>query len=171
MPKGILTRMIVKRNADIQGELFWRYGVLLEHEKTSAIIRERYFENKITIQLEGDFKKELLAIIRKTIKEIHSDFNNLEVKEMIPCNCPDCEKSTDPHFYEFGLLRKYEINEIQKIRCNLSLKEVTVNSLINSAIVLDNNTQSSQTMTFNGNISHAFIGSEVKPSSFKMENL
>src|SRR5215217_4579862 len=39
MPKGILTRLIVKRHIDIKDEMFWRYGVLLEHEDTRAIIR------------------------------------------------------------------------------------------------------------------------------------
>jgi len=168
MPKGILTRIIVKRNTDIQDETFWRYGVLLKHENTRAIIRERYFDNKITVQLEGDYKKEFLAIIRKTINEIHSDFNNLEVKEMIPCNCSHCIDTLEPHFYEFGLLRKYEINEIPKIRCNLSLEEVTVNSLISSAIIPETKMNSQQPITFNGNISHAVIGSEVKSPNFKM---
>jgi len=55
MPKGILSRFIVKRHQDIaqatdaQGhpqQVHWRYGVLLEWEGTRALVRERYFEKK-----------------------------------------------------------------------------------------------------------------------------
>jgi hypothetical protein len=172
MPKGILTRVIVKQNQDIKGESYWRYGVLLEHEDTRAIIREKYFENKITIQLEGKYKKEFLAIIRKTINDIHSDFKNLEVQEMIPCNCPECKTNEKPHFYEFGLLRRYELKEISKIRCEKSLEEVIVNSLINSTIIsnpTESTTQGLISAIFNGPVNGAVIGSDMRDSSIGLE--
>ncbi len=126
MPKGILARLIVKMNADIFNEKYWRYGVILTYDETFAIIKENYFENKITIELKGQNKREFLFLIRKTINEIHKDFNKLEVQEMIPCNCDLCATSDTPHFYEFNLLKRYEIKEIPKIRCDISLQEVRV---------------------------------------------
>lgn len=126
MPKGILARLIVKMNSDIFQEKYWRYGVILEYDKTYAIIREKYFENKITIELKGYNKREFLFLIRKSINEIHKDFNKLEVNEMIQCNCDDCASRNSPHFYEFNLLRRYESNNISKIRCPISLAEVPV---------------------------------------------
>lgn len=131
MPKGILTRLIVKMNSDIYNDQYWRYGVILKHDKTYAIIREKYFESKITIELRGTEKREFLFLIRKTINEIHQDFNKLEVKEMVPCICDQCRESTNPHFYEFNLLRRYESNEIMNIRCDISLEEVRVYDLTN----------------------------------------
>ncbi len=126
MPKGILARLIVKMNSDIHEDTYWRYGVVLKYEDTRAIVREKYFENKIAIELNGENKREFLYLIRKTINEIHKDFTKLIVKEMIPCNCEVCKSTTNPHFYEYNLLRRYEAKELKKIRCDLSLEEVSV---------------------------------------------
>ena len=62
MPKGILTRFIVKRHQDIYNETRWRYGVVLDYDDTRALIREKYFDRKITIQLEGRDKKGFLEL-------------------------------------------------------------------------------------------------------------
>lgn len=129
MPKGIVARLIVKLNQDIFEDKYWRSGVLLEYENTKAIIKEKYFDNKITIELSGDSRKEFLAIIRKTLNDIHKDFNKLKVDEMIPCNCVECKSLEDPMFYPFNLLKRYELNEISTIRCEISLLEVSVYEL------------------------------------------
>lgn len=134
MPKGILTRLIVKMNSDIYNNNYWRYGVLLEYEGTRAFIKERYFENKITIELAGPNKREFLYSIRKTIKEIHNDYNKISVREMLPCNCDHCRSVTNPQFYDFDLLQRYEKNDILETRCNQSLKLVNVASLTNDIV-------------------------------------
>lgn len=126
MPKGIVARLIVKMNSDIYKNKYWRYGVILNYENTFAIIKEKYFENKITIELNGKNKREFLFLIRKTLNEIHNDFNKLDVSEMIPCNCNLCKDSETPHFYEFNLLKRYESKEIFDIRCEISLENVNV---------------------------------------------
>ncbi|GJM17192.1 MAG: hypothetical protein DHS20C13_25190 [Thermodesulfobacteriota bacterium] len=126
MPKGILARLIVKMNSDIHNNQYWRHGVVLQYEGTYALIREKYFESKISIELRGARKREFLFLIRKSINEIHKDFNKLEVQEMIPCNCEECSKSLSPHFYDFTLLRRYESKMIMNIRCDKSLEEVKV---------------------------------------------
>lgn len=129
MPKGILTRLIVKLNSDIFENKYWRYGVILKSDGTSAIIREKYFENKITIELSGNNKREYLFYIRKVINEIHKDYNKIKVSEMIPCNCSHCKTVLSPQFYPFELLQRYELNEIIEIRCEKSLEMVNVSSL------------------------------------------
>lgn len=129
MPKGILARLIVKLNSDIYKNKYWRYGVILQSEGTYAIIREKYFESKITVELNGPNKREYLFLIRKTINQIHLDFNKLSVTEMIPCNCSSCNSSLNPHFYNFNLLKRYELEDISKIRCEISLQEVSVYEL------------------------------------------
>jgi len=129
MPKGIVARLIVKMNSDIYKDKYWRYGVILHYEETFAIIKEKYFENKITIELSGKNKREFLFLIRKTISEIHKDFNKLEVREMIPCNCELCSNSEMPHFYDFNLLKRYESKGILDIRCEISLENVSVFNL------------------------------------------
>ena len=134
MPKGILTRIIVKMNSDIYQKKYWRYGVILQYEDTMAFIKEKYFENKITIELCGNNKREYLYAIRKTIKEIHKDYNKIQVSEMIPCNCPLCKTVDHPQFYPFELLQRYELNEISEIRCNSSLEIVKVSNLTSNML-------------------------------------
>jgi len=131
MPKGLLTRLIVKMNNDIFSDKYWRYGVILQYENTQAIIKEKYFENKITIELSGSNKREYLFMIRKAINEIHKDFNNIQVKEMVPCICSHCKTVDQSSFYDFELLLRYELKKIPTIRCNLSLDEVPVADLTN----------------------------------------
>lgn len=126
MPKGILTRLIVKLNSDIYKDKYWRYGVILENENTKAIIREKYFENKIIIELNGINSREYLYLIRKQILEIHKDFNNVQFNEMIPCICKICVESNDPHFYQYNLLKRYEENLKMSITCEKSLEDVSV---------------------------------------------
>lgn len=130
MPKGILSRLIVKMHQDIHNNKYWRYGVLLNYEGTFALIREKYFESKITITLSGDLKKDFLAIIRKNLLEINKDFQRLKVEEMVQCNCQECLSSSKPFFFSYDLLRRCEAKGLPRIMCNTSLEEVGVANLI-----------------------------------------
>lgn len=134
MPKGILARLIVKLSGDIYENKYWRYGVVLHYDNTKAIIKEKYFESKITIELSGQNKREYLFNIRKALKEIHNDFNKIKVNEMITCNCAHCKNAEHPQFYEFDLLKRYELKNIPNIRCSLSLEEVNVYNLTSDVI-------------------------------------
>lgn len=130
MPKGILTRFIVKRNPDIYKSTYWLYGVVLYHEETYALIRELYIEKKIAIILHGKHKKELLSIIRKTLQEIHDDFHNLSVEEMIPCNCSECSTHSTIYFYRFAALKRRLDKGRKKVECDLSFEEVAISDLL-----------------------------------------
>jgi internalin A len=132
MPKGMLARIIVKLHEDIFENSYWRYGVKLKFEDTFALIREYYFENKISISLYGDSVKESLFLIRKAFAKIHKDYNDLEIKEMIPCVCDYCSINSNPHYFPFRVLKKYEISEKTKIVCDESLQEVDVNVLLSN---------------------------------------
>lgn len=134
MPKGILTRLIVKMNHDIDREMYWRYGVVLKYQETKAIIKERYFENKISIELSGAYKKEYLFMIRKEINEIHRDFNQIEFDEMVPCSCATCVSSDHPHFFSYALLNRCEAKGVDKIMCQVSLDSVDVSTLTKEVI-------------------------------------
>lgn len=146
MPKGILARFIVKRHKDIvqarnsHGEVHpvhWRYGVLLEWGNTRALVRERYFDKKITVALEGENKLGFLAIIRRSIEEIHDDFNNLDVDEMVPCNCDECKVAHKPHFFRHALLQRYLSKRRYDITCDISLEDVDVRMLLSETIWIE----------------------------------
>ncbi|OJJ20943.1 hypothetical protein BKI52_10210 [marine bacterium AO1-C] len=130
MPKGILTRFIVKRNPDIYKNTYWLYGVVLHHEDTFALVQELYIEKKIAILIYGKNKKELLSIIRKTLQEIHADFHNLSVEEMIPCNCSECQTHTTIYFYRFANLKRRLEKGRKSVECDLSFEEVYISDLL-----------------------------------------
>ncbi|MEZ4618777.1 MAG: COR domain-containing protein [Caldilineaceae bacterium] len=139
MPKGILSRFIVKRHQDIvqatdehghPQQVHWRYGVLLEWEGTRALVRERYFEKKITIAVEGPNRIGFLAIIRHSMQEIHNDFHNLAVHEMVPCNCAECRDAHRPHFFRHELLERYLRRGRYQITCEVSVEDVDVRTLL-----------------------------------------
>lgn len=134
MPKGILSRLIVKMNQDILEDKYWRYGVLLRYDGTEALVRERYFENKITITLHGSNRKEFLAIIRKHILQINKDFRRLKYDEMVQCTCNDCVNSSTPYFHSYDLLRRCEQKGITSIMCNNSLLYVNVADLMSDIL-------------------------------------
>jgi hypothetical protein len=134
MPKGILSRLIVKMNEDILDDKYWRYGVFLKYDNTEALVRERYFENKITIALNGDNRKEFLAIIRKHILQINTDFKRLKYEEMIQCVCDECKNSSTPNFHSYDLLRRCEQKGIPTLLCNNSLVNVSVADLLSDIL-------------------------------------
>lgn len=138
MPKGLLPRFIVKRHQQIHQQTHWRYGVLLDYDETRALVQEHPLAQKITIKLEGKNKKSLLDSIRMTIDEIHGSFNNLAVDEMIPCTCRECVESQVPYFYEYALLKRHVDKQISMIRCNQSLEDVDIQSLLNDTVYADN---------------------------------
>ena len=130
MPKGMLARFIVERYKNICERYQWRYGVLLEMNGTFALLREDYFNRKIVIRLRGRDSRDALAQIRGTFEDIHDDFNNLVVDEMVPCNCIQCRGNDVPYLYLFPTLKRYEEEGIEKIRCDRSLKEIRVRFII-----------------------------------------
>lgn len=130
MPKGILTQFIAKSQTEIVGENYWRYGVLLEYENTRAIVIEYYFDKKIKIKLAGENKKDFLGIIRKNIKKINTNFHNLQVTEMIPCNCKLCNTSEMPHFYSYAKLKERLKRGKATIECYNSYENVNIYTLL-----------------------------------------
>lgn len=130
MPKGILSRFIVKRNKDILDKYYWRFGTILEYEETKALIKENYFEKSISLKIEGKNKKALLGIIRKSFQEIHEDFKSLSFEEMIPCLCNECSGSEEPHFFKYESLKRRVERDKEFIECENSFLQVPIKSLM-----------------------------------------
>ncbi|WP_435523458.1 COR domain-containing protein [Chryseobacterium indoltheticum] len=133
MPSGLLGRFIVKSHSFIKDALYWKHGVVLSYENTDALIEEDYIKGKIRISLKGKNKKGLLSAIRMYVEEVHADFDKagkLTYDQMVPCNCIECQKSTNPHFYNFDVLRKFEEKGKKNVPCNKSTEDVSIMSLI-----------------------------------------
>jgi internalin A len=134
MPKGIITRFIVKMNHLIPDqELVWKEGVVLERDETRAEIIEDYDKRELKIRIAGRYKKDLLTIITYELDKIHESFHRLAVKKLIPCNCSACKGTQGPHFFEFDILRRFLVDR-KPIQCLISYQMVDAAELIDDVM-------------------------------------
>ncbi|MEJ6484218.1 COR domain-containing protein [Nostoc punctiforme UO1] len=135
MPKGILTRFIVEMHAHIEQQtLVWKSGVLLNKDQTRAEVIEQYNKREIKIRVEGNRKKELLAVITHELDKIHTSYENLKYQTLVPCNCESCKDSQTPHFYRRDVLYKFRDNNRYQIQCQDSGDMVDVRRLIDDVL-------------------------------------
>lgn len=142
MPSGLLTRFIVKIHKLIIEEQFWKYGVVIKHEKTIARITENSSLKRINIIINGENKTELLAIIRKEFESIHKAFHKLVIREKIPCNCSQCSNELDRdriYFFDYETLRNHKKNNRNEDICDYSSETVSISLLISGVILIPEN--------------------------------
>ena len=153
MPRGILTRFIVEMHKYIDEPNVWKSDVLLKRDHTWAEVIETYDRREIKIRLSGSNKRGFLEVITDKLDEIHTSFNQLKVKKLIPCNCDVCKDSQTPHFYDLNKLRERLANRKDDIECDKPpYKEVNILSLIddignrNKLLNREQNRQNSDTV-------------------------
>lgn len=135
MPKGLLSRFIVRMNQYVTDiNKAWRRGVILERKNTRAEVIESYGNKKIDIHVEGKYCKELMTLITANIDELNESFN-LKVPKFVPCNCDTCKTLGKPYFYEFEKLEFRKEKGKKTIECDISLKDVFVEALIDNVFV------------------------------------
>jgi internalin A len=135
MPKGMLTRFIVEMHRLIDRDLVWKEGVILTDGSTRAVVVENYSKNEICIRVSGFPKKDLLTRIRHEFDKIHNSYEKLRYQELIPCNCPTCKGSQNPHAYVLKKLQERLENKTYEIECDQKpYYKVTVPSLIDDVI-------------------------------------
>ncbi|MBW4472224.1 MAG: leucine-rich repeat domain-containing protein [Stenomitos rutilans HA7619-LM2] len=138
MPKGILTRFIVETHSLIDSQSYvWRSGVVLKQDQARAEVIEhyRYHKGEIWVRVSGKRKKELMAIVRHELKQIHASYGDrLRKSELVPCNCSTCKDSQTPHFYRLEDLNRRLDNKRYQVECEQSYKSVEVRSLIDEVI-------------------------------------
>ena len=135
MPKGIITRFMVRLYPFIEGENYWRRGVWMHYPRhdARATIVQNDVEKRIYIRTIGRDRKILLGIIRQHLRAINATFSEqLKVNEWIPCNCSECLHASKPHFFTHEQIENYQKNGIPRIRCEKGrLEEVLVSQLVN----------------------------------------
>jgi hypothetical protein len=131
MSKGIIAMFIVRNRSFIEGNLYWKSGVVLNYEKTKALVISEPPDNKIKILIDGVKKQELLTIIRKEFAEIHKTFNNLPIKEMVQCICSKCAASDSCHKFDYKKLRDRLEKGIKEVECDISYEKVSIEELLN----------------------------------------
>ncbi|MGB0931343.1 MAG: COR domain-containing protein [Chitinophagales bacterium] len=105
MPKGIITRFIVRRHKFIEAQkLVWQRGVVLKYKKARALVVEEYRNKAINIRIEGKFPQDLMSIITDEIDDINSGFHfneRMKVRKIVPCICSACSGSSKPKLYVY----------------------------------------------------------------------
>ena len=132
MPKGLLSRLIIKLNRYLKNfDYAWRNGIIIERNNTVGLIREIYASRAIIINVSGDFQKEFITIISEELDNLNSTFRFIQVEKLIQCNCQSCNESKTPHFYNYQKLRNRLLNGKQTVECDLSYKDIIVKELLN----------------------------------------
>jgi disulfide oxidoreductase YuzD len=152
MPKGILTRFIVRMHEEIayvnNSGLVWKNGVVLKDEDMDYMaqvretkIQEPGLERKvIDIEIMGEkgHRKSLLKKVCRNIEKIHNEiFTGLAFERLVPCNCIDCAGTENPTFYDYS-----ELVELYKegldARCRKTkLKEVNITDIFEEIVDID----------------------------------
>ena len=99
---------------------------ILEFEKSKAKIENDLVNLKIKITLEGEYKEDLLAILRHKFHGISIDKN--EFKKFIKCNCIDC--LNESFYFNFDFLRQRELKGKDFVICGKSANDVSITELL-----------------------------------------
>ena len=131
MPKGLMSRFICRMHELIKGELFWKYGVILQYQSAEAIIISSEVEKQICIEVYGNEADKLLAMIRRDFESIHEKLKNPKLTEKVPCVCDFCKTQSKPHFFDYSLLLEYQNENLPEIRCGIKVKnQVPISALL-----------------------------------------
>lgn len=140
MPKGLISRLIVRLSDDIAsgGELVWNEGVVVERNSCQAQVVQKKTVKEglevLEIELCGakHERKFLLRHIMTEVEKIHEkSFKHIAFERMIPCICEYCQGTEDPTFFEYSELIQYQEENWGQIDCRKGkLKKVPVKTLL-----------------------------------------
>lgn len=131
MPKGIITRFIVRRHYLIKEQKYvWKEGVILEKDGATAEVIETYGKKDILVRVRGKNRSELMTIILDEFDRIHRSYHNLKVAKLIPCKCPVCINNEQPYYFKYDLLKKFLAKGKKEIICGESVEDVSIEPLI-----------------------------------------
>jgi hypothetical protein len=131
MPAGIMARFIVRMRNLVYDKTFWKNGVIIQRESTRALVTTDQYSRKLYIWIHGNNSSFLLEIIRKELDAIHISLNYPDVPEKIPCICPECSNSKNPHLFNYKFVKRIGLeNTFKTIPCEISATGVNVHKLI-----------------------------------------
>jgi len=133
MPEGIVSRFMARLFYLIDDKKFWKNGVILTFEDSTALITGEPLNRRVTITITGKCQRELLSIIRSHFDHIHTTLNmqkNNHYHEMVPCICPQCQQSDTPNFYKYEVIKKALANGVMRMPCLDSYQEVSLAELL-----------------------------------------
>ncbi|MEL6867547.1 MAG: TIR domain-containing protein [Bacteroidota bacterium] len=129
LPASIIPRLMVKLNKYILEDHAWKTGVVLKEalilNSVANIVLDK--ENKkISIEVVGKRRRDFLSVIRETIKEINSSYQEIEIVEWIPL--PELHRGEEllidytellgyesegiPDYFSGRLRKKFKVSEL-----------------------------------------------------------
>nr|ABD75797.1 hypothetical protein [uncultured bacterium] len=138
MPRGILSQFIVSMHRYIRNhDYVWLRGVVLERDKTIAEVLESYDARTIKIRISGPQRRDFMTLITEQLDQINGQYERMVVDKLIPCNCAECQASSNAYFFEYKKLKRRIEKGRQEIECEHSFDMVNVRSLIDDVINVD----------------------------------
>lgn len=126
LPPSVFPRFMVKVYRDIEDNLRWRTGVVLEDKQRSvrAVIKADIEARRINIWVQGERRREYLHYLRYTLADINSSFEKLTASERVPM--PDEPVRTA----DYETLRKCAERGIERYMPEGSDKDYSVHELL-----------------------------------------
>lgn len=139
LPKGILSRLIVRLHEDIENQTrLWKRGVVLGYKNTRAQVIEEYNGRRILLSAKGPEAGTLMEMICKELDSINATFQfseRLRAIKKVPCNCELCISATEPYFFDHATLESWKQNDTSDtIQCQKSGKHVQIGGLLSRII-------------------------------------
>jgi small GTP-binding protein len=143
LPRSVMPRFIVNMYRDIEDDLQWRTGVVLEGRdfEGRALVRADNEARRIYIYVTGTRKRDYFAALLLTLRRINGSFEKLKTKELIPM--PDdpeitvsynhllvLEEESTTRFIPDGSRKKYNVADLLgTVRTGENLEEAILNLL------------------------------------------
>jgi internalin A len=85
LPSSVISRFIVRIQAYIPRNAYWRTGTILAYQNNQALVKADLEDAKITISVVGEknTRREFLAIIRSNLDHIHRTIPRIEAKAQV----------------------------------------------------------------------------------------
>jgi internalin A len=117
MPKGLISRLIVRLSHDIEVidgvDVVWKKGVVLSMTINGSVCRVMIKEEaesksglmQIIVEVMEDKspyinRKYALQKVRQEVESLHHKwFRNINVEQIVPCNCDACKRLDKPYTY------------------------------------------------------------------------
>jgi len=137
MPRGLVSRLIVRLNDIIDDQIVWKNGAMLKCCETNGLMKLEKIKGKENIKINIkngtiDKQKELLIRIKQEIEKIHlSGFKNIndKVNQIIECNCEVCEKANEREIFTLAVLEDYLKDNKMTIDCRKKKGPVYISNL------------------------------------------
>lgn len=147
MPKGLMSRLIVRLSDDIwrdekTGEqVVWKKGVVLllkmDEGECRVRLREDDAESKsglrqilIDVMGDRDARKFALRKVRDAVDDLHEKwFRSIKPDEMVPCCCTECTISETPQLYKLDNLLKKRTKR-PDTSCDISGEDLLIQDLL-----------------------------------------